>query len=239
MKRITLLGLITLTLIFVLSGMSGAVMEVQSYGETGWQTYSYTFDQAWSGLIGIGVSDEGDDEVPSFLLVDNLLGPGITNGGFESGFTGYITYGSGATTGSGATSYGGTVFTPTHGSSMAILDSIDGDSSAYTDFADPYLLPPVFQSDADATDGTWIEFWLDADTGDTVSFDWNFFTTDYWPLEDFAFLYAAIPGQGEYDNFEILAKIGTDQQVPEPGTLILLGSGLFGLGAYSRRKIRK
>lgn len=240
-KRIILASILTLLMIAVLPGLSSATIIVPSYGETGWQTFSHYFDEAWSGWVGIGVSDEDDMDVRSYLLIDNILGPGITNGGFELGLTGYTTYGSGASTGSSHTSYWGNLYNPTEGSNMAILDSINGDSGASTDFLDDYLLPPLFLSDAAAKDGSWIEFFLTALEGDTLSFDWMFDTTDYWApdfLEDFAFLYAAQApgGEGDFDNVEILAKIGS---VPEPSTLLLLGAGLFGLSAYGRRKLKK
>ncbi len=228
-KKIILASILTLLMIAVLPGLSSATIVVPSYGETGWQTYSHYFDDDWSGLVGIGVSDESDTQQPSYLLIDNFvnLGP-AGNQGFEMGnFTGYTLNGTGSVVPS-ATSFWGTVFTPTEGSLMAMLDSDESDTGASTSFLNPWLLPTM-----SATDGSWIEFSVNALAGDTVFFDWNFFTTDYTPYQDFAFLYSKLPGAADLEHAEILAKI------PEPSTLILLGAGLFGLGAYSRRKLRK
>lgn len=234
-KRIILASILTLFMIGVLPGMSSALIEVPSYGETGWQTFSETLDEGFLGWVGIGVSDESDSSVNSLLLIDNInFGP-ASNPGFETGnFTGYTLNGTGSVV-STYTSFWGNGYSPTEGSMMALLDTEPGTS---TDFLDPYLFPPIFQSDVNATDGTWIEFWVDLDAGDTVSFDWMFDTTDYWDLEDFAFLYARNEGETELDFVEILAKIGPTA-VPEPATLLLLGAGLFGLSAYGRRKLKK
>ena len=112
---------------------------------------------------------------------------------------------------------------------MAVLNSVDGYSGADTS---------VFGG----TDGSWIELWLEADAGDEISFNWNFYTTDYIP--DFAFLYAdGLPysqwpeGAGP-DHFEILAQVGS-VPVSEPYTLLLVGSGLIGLAVFGRKRTKR
>lgn len=48
------------------------VSTVGDYGDTGWNTFSYSFVNAGSGLISFGVANLLDNSVDSKLLVDNL-----------------------------------------------------------------------------------------------------------------------------------------------------------------------
>ncbi|MDY7001128.1 MAG: hypothetical protein SVS15_05025, partial [Thermodesulfobacteriota bacterium] len=83
MKRLLLIGT-ALMLVVMLAQPAAAFMEVPSYGATGWQTFSWTPDGGFTGDIGWLVSDESDDEQPSYLLVDNLTLGGTAYYGFET-----------------------------------------------------------------------------------------------------------------------------------------------------------
>ena len=220
-KKVTL-GLLTgaLLLATIFAGRSHAVLYVPDFGETGWQTYAVTLDTDFSGIVGIGVSNLLDTALDSVLLIDNLVGMGPAgNEGFELGdFTGYTVYGT-ATVDSSATAWGGTPYGPTEGSFMAVLTAEGASTSFLPEFG--------------ATDGAYIEFNVDLQTGDTVSFDWNFLAMDYTPFEDFAFLYAK-DEQGALVYYEKLAQISP---IPEPSAILLLGAGLAGLGLWGRRRL--
>lgn len=192
------------------------VILVNSYGETGWQTFSYTFTSDFSGYVGIGVSDQGSTINGSQMLIDNLQGMGqANNSGFELGnFGGYTLAGTGSIV-SAANSYAGNVYNPTEGGKMAILTA-DG----------------VNMSMFGGTDGAGIVYNITATTGDEVSFDWAFLAQDALPYEDFSFL-VVFSAAGQPVQFESLAKIG---RVSEPASVALIGLGLVGFAMARSRK---
>lgn len=223
-KKIALTIIVLLFLLLVSSSISNATIYVPSYGETGWQTWTMTFDSDFSGTAGIGVSNEGDYFLDSVLLIDRLVNFGpASNQGFELGdFTGYTVYGT-AEVVTGATSYFGTPYSPTEGSKMAKLTSNNEDTSEFPGPGTP-------------TNGAYLTFLIDVAEGTTISFDWNFLAFDYFPYEDFAFLFGqnGQNGMGEIVHFEVLAQI-----IPEPATMLLLGFGLVGLAGFARKKMKK
>ena len=92
LRKFVLIGIAALLILPILSSVSSAVIIVPDFGETGWQTYSHTFEEEWEGYVGIGVSDYGDEVWGSILLIDNFatVGISIVNPSFETGdFTGY------------------------------------------------------------------------------------------------------------------------------------------------------
>ena len=65
---------------------ASAWIYVPDYGDTGWQTYTYTAPGGFTGTAGFVVSNVIDTSAYSELLLDNLSqGGGGTNRGFELG----------------------------------------------------------------------------------------------------------------------------------------------------------
>jgi len=247
MKRILLNALIiVIGLCALVVPVSAAPIIVPGYGETGWQTYSLTFNNDWRGTFGIGVSNYGDMEMDSRLLVSNFnIGPS-GNASFEKGdFSGYMVYGDSNAVVSMALSYNGNIYTPTKGSNMAsILSSYFYDESGWTYFEDT--------SEWGGTNGAYISFPLDVTGGTTLTFDWAFLAGDESPNNDFAFVFSqpkcggpmptlcetfigtttlfSDSGNCQEPYFEKIAEIGEAVPITEPATLVLLGFGIMGIG---------
>lgn len=226
--------------------VSAAPIVVPGYGETGWQTYSLTFNNDWRGTFGIGVSNYGDMEMDSKVFFGNLnIGP-AGNTSFEKGdFSGYTVYGDNNAVVSMALSYNGNIYTPTKGSNMAsILSSYFYDENGWTYFEDT--------SEWGGTNGAYITFPLDVTRGTTLTFDWAFLAGDESPNNDFAFVFGqpkcggpmptlcetsigatmlfSDSGNCQEPYFEKIAEIGETVSIPEPVTLVLLVFGIACIG---------
>jgi len=221
-EKLLMIGLVVVALgLWPLA--AGAWVFVPPYGDTGWQTYTYTAVADFCGRAGFLVSNQGDDIIDSELLVDNLSH--ALNPSFETGD--YTNYTLGPTSSGFVitgpyTQLGWQTYNPTHGDYMSLQVSNDDDTSGFLNYYGH-----------SGTNGSILEtsnFNLAA--GETFSFDWAFMTTDYSPYEDFSKFYL----KDLCDNIVFEDGLGQLQAVPVPGTLLLLGSGLLGLTLWRRRQ---
>jgi hypothetical protein len=228
MKKI-LVAIAGILLVLGLNYRAAAWVYVPSYGDTGWQTYTYTAGPGgFTGLAGFVVSNVIDNSAYSELLLDNLSQGPTDNTGFELGFSGYDLVGDSlvcADTYTWTTSAQGTVYDPTEGYYLADLRglSFGVDTSRFQN------------ATAQAgTVGAIMEMNLSLTDGQQFSFDWAFLGNDMTPWNDFALFYLKDSGSGNLVFSQGLAQIG---EAPVPPTLVLLGSGLLGLlGLVWRRK---
>lgn len=234
-----------LILVMVLAMVSSSVpavawVFVPSYGDTGWQSFSFTADSSgFTGIAGFVVSNELDMVVDSFLLLDNLSQAGAAgNQGFELGdYTGYTLGASsnGSVITGPITALSGNVYNPTEGTHMSVQESLSDDTSAFLNaFGNP------------GTDGSILETAISLAPNESFSFDWAFLTTDYTPFQDFSLFYLIkedLINDAKIDNddagqivyTEGLGQLAPVAPVPEPSTLFLVGAGLMGVGLLRRR----
>lgn len=208
----------------ILSGVaSAATVFVNDFGTTGWRNELLTFSSPFSGTITIGVSNEKDSAVDSTMLVDkiSLNGSLIPNGGFEADnineLANYSTVGDVTTATSNTT--GAITAHPTEENHMAVLSSSgNANTSGFTN-----------ASGEAGTTGSLLKFFLNTESDATLSFDWNFLTSDYAPFNDFGFLFAKFDSAGTAnDSYVVLSQIETSA-VPVLPSLWLFGSALLGL----------
>jgi hypothetical protein len=252
MKKLALcLMLAVVSLCLAVFPAASAPIIVPGYGDTGWQTYSHEFTSDWRGMLGIGVSNYGDMEMDSKLLVGNLnIGP-PGNTRFETGdFSGYTVYGHSNAVVSQQISYSGGIYIPNKESYMAMLLSsyYYDDTTGWTDYVDT--------SEWGGTNGAYISFQLDVTGGTTLIFDWAFLAGDEYPNADFAFVFGEpkcggpvltscetfgarpmLSGSGDCPQpyFEKIAEIGKTVSVPEPPMAMLLVCSLIGIAGLRKK----
>lgn len=226
MKKMLII-IATVWLVLGFNYAASAWIYVPDRGDTGWQSFTYTAGSGGViGSAGFVVSNAFDTSGYSELLLDNLsLGGGGTNRGFELGnLTGYdllsdSTGTSFANVSYSVTAYSYTTYTPTEGYSFADLQGLS------TGVATSLFHNANGQA---GTVGSMLETAITLSPGAQFSFDWAFLANDISPWNDFALFYLKDANGGIVFS-EGLAQIGSAPAVPLPSSLLLLGSGLFGL----------
>lgn len=215
-------------LTFGLSVPAWAWLYVGPMGDTGWQTFTYTAGPSgFSGIAGFVVSNQGDNAMDSFLLLDNLS-HGSTNLGFETGnYTGYTLVSPSDGTVVTGPVYGllsGNEYNPTHGNYMSYQGSFNTSTSGFSNaFGNPGTVGSIL-----------LTSYFSLVSGESFTFDWAFITWDDPTSipgfgQDFALFYL-------HDGTDIVYREGLAQVVPVPATLLLFGSGLLSLAGIRLRK---
>jgi hypothetical protein len=201
---------------------------VADYGDTGWQTYTYTAGpEGFTGTAGFVVSNVIDTAAYSELLLDNLSQGGAGNSGFETGnLSGFVLVGqSFATVSPSDMSFAYNVYNPTEGMFLAVIqglciESIWGVTTSRFSNASGQI----------GTGGSILETAITLAPGEKLSFDWAFLAGDKTPWNDFALFYLKDPQSGAIVFIQILAQIGQigptgSPRFPIEAILLLLEGG--------------
>jgi len=211
---------------------ASAWIYVPNYGDTGWQTYTYTAPGGFAGTAGFVVSNVKDDSGYPELLLDNLSqGGGIAgiNRGFEKvNFSGYDLVGNSfANVSASETPISGNTYYTTQGDNLAVIQGLSSGVNT----------SQFFNATAQAgTVGSMLETAITLSPGAQFSFDWAFLGNDMSPWNDFGLFYLK-DQSGAIVFSEGLAQIGAP--VPIPSSVLLLGSGLLGLLGLARKGKRQ
>jgi hypothetical protein len=232
MKKLLII-IATVWLVLGVNYGASAWIYVPDRGDTGWQTYAYTAGSAgFTGTAGFVVSNVIDNSAYSELLLDNLQGIGGTNLSFETGnLTGYIVVTeppqiSAVNVTGLVTAYSYTAYEATAGIEFADLQGLYlNNTMSHWGVTTSQFTNATGQA---GTVGSILETALTLTPGATFSFDWAFLGNDFTPWNDFALFYLQDANGGIVFS-EGLAQIGSAPAVPLPSSLLLLGSGLFGL----------
>jgi hypothetical protein len=203
-------------------------INVADYGDTGWQTYTYTAGPGgFTGTAGFVVSNVLDTSAYPELLLDNLSQGGAGNSGFETGdFSGFDLVGkSFATVSTSETATNYNVYDSTEGMFLAVLQGLYIESS--------WGAPTSQFSNGTGqvgTVGSILETAITLAPGEKFSFDWAFLASDKSPWNDFALFYLKDPQSGAIVFIELLAQIGqigqtNSPRVPIAAILLLLDMG--------------
>jgi PEP-CTERM motif len=232
MKKMLII-IATVLLVLGVNYGASAWVYVPDYGDTGWKSYTYTAGSGgFTGTAGFVVSNVIDINAYPELLLDNLSqGGGGTNRGFELGhLSGFTLVGTSfANVSALVTAYSYTSYTPTEGYYFADLQGLHTGVST-SQFTNATGQP--------GTVGSILETAITLNPAAHFSFDWAFLAGDMSPWNDFALFYLK-DAHGGIVFSEGLAQIGSAPAVPLPSTLLLLGSGLFGLLGLGRRGKRR
>jgi hypothetical protein len=225
--RKTKLAFILAFLLSFMTAPAAAWVFVPGWGDYGWHETTMIANFAWSGTVGWVISNEGNTLNPSMLLLDNLSHCSQPdNKGFESGtYAGFslVSTSNGTVVEGPVLADNGTPYTPVEGKRMSQQWSYDIDTSMFLNaFGEP------------GTTGSILETHIDLEPMETFSFSWAFLAFDDDPYNDFAMIY--FKGDPGYIN---IGEFGLAQIVPLPSSLLLLVSGLVGMGALGRRKLLK
>jgi hypothetical protein len=234
MKKL-LITIATIWLVLGLNYGASAWTYVPDYGDTGWQTFTYTAASGgFTGTAGFVVSNALDNGAYSELLLDNLKGGGVTNLGFESGLSGYtlLTDSLGysfANVSPWEQAAKGNTYYPTQGEYLAVLqglyiESLYGVATSHFSNA----------SGQSGTIGSILERAIILNPGAKFSFDWAFLAGDMSPWNDFARFYLK-DQSGAIVFCEGLAQIGSAPAAPIPASVLLLGTGLLSLLGLARK----
>jgi hypothetical protein len=231
MKKMLIISALVLLGLGFTYGAS-AWIYVPDYGDTGWQTYTYTAPGGFTGTAGFVVSNVIDTSAYPELLLDNLSqGGGGTNRGFElENLTGFTLVGTSfATVSTSDTAVNYNVYTPTQGDFLAVIQGLSNGVNT----------SQFFNATAQAgTVGSMLETAIALSPGGQFSFDWAFLGNDMSPWNDFALFY--LKDQSGAMVFSAgLAQIGSAPEIPIPSSVLLLGSGLLGLLGLVRKGKRQ
>jgi hypothetical protein len=226
----------TVWLVLGLNYGASAWIYVADYGDTGWQTYTYTAGAAgFTGTVGFVVSNVKDTGGYPELLLDNLSQGGEgTNLGFEDGLMGYtLTIDSNgasfANVSESVTANSYTTYTPTEGSFFADLQGLATGVNT-SQFSNA--------SGRSGTVGSILEKAITLNPGAQFSFNWAFLANDKSPWNDFALFYLK-DQSGTIVFSGGLAQIASAPAAPIPATVLLLGTCLFGLPGLARKGKRQ
>jgi hypothetical protein len=238
MKKLLII-IATIWLVLGVNYGASAWIYVPDYGDTGWQTYVYTAGPGgFTGTAGFVVSNVMDNSAYPELLLDNLKGGGGTNLSFEDGLAGYTlvtesTRMSFANVSDLVTTSGYIAYTATDGSYFADLQGLYSNTLLYGVTTSQFSNA----SGQAGTMGSILEREITLAAGAAFSFDWAFLAGDMSPWNDFALFY--LKDQNGIVFSTGLAQIGSPPAVPIPSSVLLLGTGLFGLLGLGRRGKRR
>jgi len=236
MKKLLII-IATIWLVLGVNFEASAWIYVPDYGDTGWQTYTYTAGPGgFTGTVGFVVSNAFDSGAYSELLLDNLSqGGGITNinRGFEQvSFSGYDLVGtSTANVSTSEQAVQGNMYNPTQSEYLAVIQGLYDTNFNYgvttSQFSNASGQP--------GTGGSILETAISLNPGAHFSFDWALLAGDMSPWNDFALFYLKDPNSGAIVFSDGLAQIGSAPAVPIPSSVLLLGTGLLGLLGLARK----